>query len=369
MTDVEKDLFTMCGYANGLNSSNYWQARGLVGYPNSYFEPIYAEIGTGWDSGYCCSEIACCFSYIAGNLSKIFVAAWADGLVNLYRAAGRFYTNNPMPGDFIFFQYGSGTAEHTGRVAGIENGIIYTVEGNVGGGVRVLTYAVNDWTIYGYGRPDYTGQQIDTYDIRTYSPAGENLPYYNTIASGGWNSSIQGNGAISGADVLNNCVGYSQGRLIEIHNQLYPNSQITSAAGNIYSIFNANAEDWYNIAVNNGYSVGNIPAYGAVGVWYSASQQVGHVANVENYANGRWEISEGHYNYPGGQGSWDYSYLQNNTDYLPAFIGADPSWVLIGFIYPFSVPFPPPGPTPPTPPEPEEEKKMPVWMMTKKELY
>ena len=177
MTDVEKDLFTMCGYANGLNSSNYWQARGLVGYPNSYFEPIYAEIGTGWDSGYCCSEIACCFSYIAGNLSKIFVAAWADGLVNLYRAAGRFYTNNPMPGDFIFFQYGSGTAEHTGRVAGIENGIIYTVEGNVGGGVRVLTYAVNDWTIYGYGRPDYTGQQIDTYDIKMPDP------FHNFVAN------------------------------------------------------------------------------------------------------------------------------------------------------------------------------------------
>lgn len=353
MTDVEADIA---------------QAEALIGYPNSYFYPICEEFAPGMWDNVPCSEIACCISYMAGNLSKIYVSNYAQGLVNLYQANNRF-GNVPQLGAFIWFDYGDGNGpSHTGRVVDIDtaNGIIYTVEGNVGGIVRRLSYVIGSSLIYGYGYPNYTGQQIDTYDIRTSSPAGENLPYYNTIASGGWNSSIQGNGAIAGANVLNNCVGYSQGRLMEIHNQLYPNNQITSAATNIYSIFNANTEDWYNIAVNNGYNVGSTPDYGAVGVWYSASQQVGHVANVENYADGVWEISEGHYNYPGGQGSWDYSYLQNNTDYLPAFIGADPTWDLIGFIYPFTVPYPPPGPIPPVPPEPEKKKKMKLFMMLRR---
>lgn len=352
MTDVEKDIEI---------------AYSVIGYPNSYFAPIFAEFSSLWD-GVPCSEIACCISYMAGNLSKIYVSNYAAGLVSLYQQHNRF-GHTPQKGAFIWFDYGDGAGpSHTGRVVNVENNIVYTIEGNVGGIVRALTYSINDPTIYGYGYPEYTGQQIDSYEVRTVSPAGENLPYYNTIASGGWNSAIQGNGAIIGANVLNNCVGYAQGRLMEIHNQLYPSNQITSAGTNIYSIFNANAEDWYQIAVNNNYNVGNTPDYGAVGVWYSAAQNVGHVAICEQTAEGIWYISESHYNYPGGQGSWDYSTLQNNTDYLPAFIGADPTWTLIGFIYPFTVPYPPPAPEPPIPPEPElKENKF--WIYLKRRPF
>ena len=338
MTDVEKDIEIMLS---------------VIGYPNNYFYPICEEMMPGlWDN-VPCSEIACCFSYMAGNLSKIYVASYAQALADLYRANGRFGTV-PQPGAFVWFDYGSGGAEHTGRVWKVENGVLYTVEGNVGGMVRQLTYDVNSPLIYGYGYPNYTGQQMDTYNIRTVSPAGEGLPEYNTQASGGWNSSVQGNGAIAGADVLNNCVGYAQGRLIEIHNQLYPNNKIASAAGNIYSIFNANAQDWYNIAVNNNIAVGNTPQYASIGVWYNSRDNIGHVAILENYVNNRWEISEGHWYYPGGAGSWDYSYL--DAAYMPAFLNGDPNWTLTGFIYPFTIPYPPPGPEPPTPPAPVLKK-------------
>lgn len=342
MTDVQADLDMM---------------QSVIGYPNSYFYPICEEMMPGlWDN-VPCSEIACCISYMAGNLSKIYVSNYAQGLVNAYQAAGRF-GNTPMPGAFIWFDYGDGQGpSHTGRVHRIENGIVYTVEGNVGGIVQALSYPVGSSLIYGYGYPNYTGQQIDTYDERTTSPAGQNLPEYNTIASGGWNSCGAGRGAISGADVLNNATGYAQGRLIEIHNQLYPNNQITSAAGNIYSIFNAPAQDWYNIAVNNNYNVGNTPQYGAVGVWYNAAENTGHVAIVENYVNDIWTISESHYDYPAGQGSWDHSTLQANTDYLPTFMGSDPNWHLIGFIYPFTVAYPPPGVIPPTPDKPDLKRR------------
>lgn len=349
MTDVDADI---------------QMALSLVGYPNSYFYPICEEFAPGlWDN-VPCSEIACCISYLAGNLSKIYVSNYAQGLVNLYQANGRF-GHIPQPGAFIWFQYGSNTPEHTGRVVRIDNGIVYTVEGNVGGIVQALSYPVNSGLIYGYGYPNYTGQQMDTYEIRTENPAGQNLPYYNTIGSGGWNSCPAGSGPVSGADVLYSDTGYAQGRMIEIHNQLYPNNQITSAAGNIYSIFTGPAQDWYNIAVAQGINVGNRPDYGAIGIWYNSSQNKGHAAVLENYVSGRWEISESYPDIPTAVGSWDYSYLINNTDYLPYYIN-DPDWILIGFIYPFTVAYPPPGPEPPLPPEPEKKRKLKIWMCLKR---
>lgn len=188
---------------------------------------------------------------------------------------------------------------------------------------------------------------MPSFTPRTVTPAGLYLPYYMTVASGGYNTSITGNGAITGANVLNNCVGYSQGRMLEMYNEMYG-----STTSNPFSMFNANAEDWYQIAINNGFSVGTVPQLGAVGVYYSALQNVGHVVNVEAYNNGVWEISEGHYYYPNNLGSWDYSYLDAN--YRPAFMGGDTSFTVYGFIYPFR--------DTPTP-TPTRRKKMPVWMM------
>ena len=132
-----------------------------IGYPNSYFESIYREFAGNWD-GVPCSEIACCFSYLAGNLSKIYVSNYAEGLVDLYQQNGRFGTT-PQPGAFIWFDYHDGNGpSHTGRVAAVdtENGIITTVEGNVGGIVRRLTYSIDYAYIYGYGYPNYTDEEM-----------------------------------------------------------------------------------------------------------------------------------------------------------------------------------------------------------------
>ena len=79
-----------------------------------------------------------------------------------YKAKGRFYTENPEPGDQIFF--GSQGGDHTGLVCAVDNLYVYTSEGNTspqagvvgnGGGVWNKKYALNDNRIYGYGRPDY----------------------------------------------------------------------------------------------------------------------------------------------------------------------------------------------------------------------
>lgn len=79
-----------------------------------------------------------------------------------FQAAGRlaFY---PQPGDQIFFRR-DGRICHTGIVTGVENGRVYTVEGNTsdedgvipnGGCVTGKAYPVDSPHIAGYGRPDY----------------------------------------------------------------------------------------------------------------------------------------------------------------------------------------------------------------------
>lgn len=178
------------------------------------------------------------------------------------------------------------------------------------------------------------------YTIRNTSPAGLYLPYYMKTGTytGAINNAILGNTpqgegiGITGANVLNNCVGYSVGRMAEEWNEV---NGTQSSPTNPFNVFAAyNAQDWYNVAVSEGYRTGNTPQPAAVGVYVSADGQLGHVVNVERFYNNRWEISESHYYYDGDQnlhGSWDYSYLDSNN--MPAFLSGS-SWQFLGFFYP-----------------------------------
>lgn len=69
-------------------------------------------------------------------------AQWAD----------RNYTDI-APGDAIFFDWdGSGDADHVGIVVGVENGTVYTVEGNSSGDMcRYNSYPLGSSVIRGYG--------------------------------------------------------------------------------------------------------------------------------------------------------------------------------------------------------------------------
>lgn len=72
-----------------------------------------------------------------------------------YKEAGRFYTDNPQPGDQIFFH----NYAHTGIVEKVENGIITTIEGNTSNMVARRTYKEGDSCIDGYGRPLYDTEE------------------------------------------------------------------------------------------------------------------------------------------------------------------------------------------------------------------
>lgn len=166
MTDAETDIYMMGLY---------------TGYNNSYFYPIWTQFASGalWD-GESCSEIACCISYLGGNLSKIFVSNYAQGLSSQFQAAGRF-GSTPTPGAFIWFDYdGDGVPDHTGRVMSVSGNNVHTFEGNVGGLTVQRDYDVNTSYIYGYGYPYYTDQPVpDPPTPPTPTPGGKHyLPYY-----------------------------------------------------------------------------------------------------------------------------------------------------------------------------------------------
>ena len=70
----------------------------------------------------------------------------------------------PNPGDIIFFDWDSpngssgpqdGLADHVGIVEKVENGIVYTVEGNTSDSCRERQYSVGYYEILGYGLPSY----------------------------------------------------------------------------------------------------------------------------------------------------------------------------------------------------------------------
>lgn len=140
MTDIERDILV---------------ANSLIGKPNSYFENIYKEFAGNWD-GVPCSEIACCISYLGGNLNTIKPSNYAEGLVKNFKGMKRF-GSYPMVGAFIFFGYSK--PEHTGRVIEVRPTTIVCIEGNVNNKVVRREYNRNYSYIYGYGYPEYS---IDT---------------------------------------------------------------------------------------------------------------------------------------------------------------------------------------------------------------
>jgi len=62
----------------------------------------------------------------------------------------------PSAGHIIFFDWeGDSATDHVGIVERVENGTVYTVEGNSGDACKQRSYAVGSSVIYGYGIPAY----------------------------------------------------------------------------------------------------------------------------------------------------------------------------------------------------------------------
>ncbi len=72
-----------------------------------------------------------------------------------FNSRGRFYKTGPQPGDQIFFGSSWQNLWHTGLVVSVSSSRVCTVEGNTADSVGRRSYALNDGSIWGYGRPDW----------------------------------------------------------------------------------------------------------------------------------------------------------------------------------------------------------------------
>ena len=127
-------------------------------------------------------------------------------------------------------------------------------------------------------------------------PTGTYDPAYMTNLYGAswdvaWNTSIYGRPMATGANVLSNCVGYAQGRMLRIWMEDY-NPTYNPAETHTHPFISYNAEAdtrWLTIARSLGHTVSNEPREGSILVTGS------HVAVVEKFKDGQWWVSESGY--------------------------------------------------------------------------
>ena len=110
--------------------------------------------------------------------------------VQYYKEAGRYIERGkgtPKPGDQIFF---GDPASHTGIVERVEDGKVYTIEGNADNAVKRRTYLLTASNINGYGRPRYDGEKTPF----PFTDVSQNSYYYDAVK---W---AYENGIVSGTD-------------------------------------------------------------------------------------------------------------------------------------------------------------------------
>lgn len=74
--------------------------------------------------------------------------------LSYYKEQGRYYTENPQPGDQIFFTSG-GNVSHTGIVESVNGSTIVTIEGNASNMVKRINRKMHDGYTLGFGRPKF----------------------------------------------------------------------------------------------------------------------------------------------------------------------------------------------------------------------
>ena len=125
-------------------------------------EPYWSWSGFGSRVEWCACFVSWCADqcgYIDTGVCPKF-AGCGNG-VQWFQERGQWLDGSaePVPGMIVFFDWDNkggsgpqdGEADHVGIVQKVENGIIYTVEGNSGNLCRVNRYSVGQYEIMGYG--------------------------------------------------------------------------------------------------------------------------------------------------------------------------------------------------------------------------
>jgi hypothetical protein len=129
-------------------------------------EPYWSWYGFSSRVEWCACFVSWCANecgYIDSGVIPKY-ASCANG-VQWFKGRAQWLDNSaePSPGMIIFFDWDNkgssgpqdGHADHTGIVEKVENGRVYTVEGNSSDGCRERSYPLGYYEILGYGIPQY----------------------------------------------------------------------------------------------------------------------------------------------------------------------------------------------------------------------
>ena len=173
--DVVSIAYTQLGYHEGNNTAeldgmNIYGARNYTEY-NRIWGALDNGEGNGTSVGYawCAAFITWCLRQGQVPEEVAVSEISCQRMTDWYRRSSEYRSRAggyvPIPGDIVMFRYGGGGANHVGLVVGVENGRLYTIEGNTSGMVGLRSYRLNNSAILGYCVPDYTTVEGDDYDF------------------------------------------------------------------------------------------------------------------------------------------------------------------------------------------------------------
>ena len=118
-------------------------------------EPYWSYMGFTSRVDWCACFVSWCANecgYIESGVMPNF--SWCETGVNWFKDRSQWLDPGatPAPGDIIFFDWdNSGDPDHVGIVERVEDGYVYTIEGNSGDSVRQNTFEIINSVIFGYG--------------------------------------------------------------------------------------------------------------------------------------------------------------------------------------------------------------------------
>ena len=162
LNDENNSLWSAVLYGIGY-SDDQIVAVALSQIGNYGGEPYWSWYGFGSRVEWCACFVSWCANE-CGYIDTGVIPKYAGCTLGeqWFRDRGQWIDNSaePAPGMIIFFDWNDengqdGEPDHTGIVEKVENGTVYTVEGNSGDSVRINSYPIGYYEIYGYGVPQY----------------------------------------------------------------------------------------------------------------------------------------------------------------------------------------------------------------------
>lgn len=129
-------------------------------------QPYWSWYGFGGRVEWCACFVSWCANE-CGYIDSGIIPKYAGCVTGAkwFKDRGQWLDNSqePTPGSIIFFDWDNkggsgpqdGESDHTGIVEKVENGRVYTVEGNSGDSCREKSYPIGYHEILGYGVPQY----------------------------------------------------------------------------------------------------------------------------------------------------------------------------------------------------------------------